>query len=151
MSAITFKTANAEVVNTAKNDNKLSRGFSPFQDGTTFKVTGYDFVSKIEDGVKDATTAFPVLKTTIGDLFLSSILRPRVTIDGKKAESKGDATDAIKKCIAENRDKTDGEILEIIVKELKDHEIVVKRTEYAAPSKYRAAQFSATIDLHFKK
>lgn len=129
----------------------ISRGTSPFQQGVVFNVTGFGFVQAEIDGkvAKDART-IPVLKTTIGDLFLSMVTRQKLDADNNILKPSGTANKKIAEIIRENLNKNDGEILTAIVNELNNCPIVVSRKPYAALSKDGRRFAAELIELNFK-
>lgn len=135
MSRLTgFKTAEETEIQTANNSTSIKQGNSPFQHNVVFTVSGFSYEKAEMDG-KVAQDAYlnPVLKTSVGSLFVSTILRSRVDFDGKVLTPDGTFNRFVREQIATH--KTNGEILQAIVDGCKDKKINTRRTPYSAMSK----------------
>lgn len=146
-----FIKADEKAVKVANGSFSISMGTSPFQHGVEFKVTGFTYKQAQNDGkvTKDAYLN-PILETSVGDLFLSTILKPRVNSEGKVVTPNGTFNVAVKELIAKMNGKSNGEILTAIVSLCKDKEIVVKRVPYAAKSKDGRTYAASLVNLNFK-
>ena len=78
-----FQTAETNEVQTANASTSIKRGNSPFQHNVQFTISGFSYEKAEMDGKvsKDAYLN-PVLTTSVGSLFLSTVLRSRVKADG---------------------------------------------------------------------
>lgn len=109
---------------------------SPFLDGVVLTISDFGFrVAEIDGKVAKDARVLPVLVTSVGDLFISMLIRSKVDKDGNILETSGDLNELVKSKIAELRGKTDGEILSAIVGECKGKKFVVKRQNFAALTK----------------
>lgn len=137
---------------TADESLSISLGTSPFQNGALFKVTGFGYKQAENDG-KVAVNARvnPVLTTSIGDLFLSMAIKPKIDAEGKVREPNGSFNKHVKDTIQANLGKSNGEILQAIVDGCKDKEIFVTKTNIDALSKDGRHYASSLITLDFKK
>lgn len=146
-----FVKADDKKIEAANNSFSISMGNSPFQQGVTFKVTGFTYKQAQNDGKVDAN-AFtnPVLETTIGDMFLSMTLKARVNAEGKILEPNGTFNQFIKDTISKMGGKSNGEILTAIVDGCKDKEVVVSRQPYAAMTKDGRKFAASLVVLDFK-
>lgn len=130
----------------------ISLGTSPFQNGITFKVGDFNYKQVENDGKVDINTRVnPVLTTSVGDLFLSMIIKPKIDASGKIHEPNGDFNRYVKNTIQANLGKSNGEILQAIVDGCKGREIVVTRTHIDALSKDGRHYPTSFIVLDFKK
>lgn len=126
-----FKTVNEQVKQVADKRFTLSMGTSPFQEGVRFQVTDYAYQQAETDGRIDPKARVnPVLVTTVGNLFLSMLTRPKVNAEGQILRPNGTFNQAVAAKIAEMHDKADGEILKAIVEMLRDKTIVTHRVEF---------------------
>ena len=126
-----FKTINEQAKQVADKRFTLSMGTSPFQEGVKFQVTDYAYQQAENDGKIDPKARVsPVLVTTVGNLFLSMLTRPKVNSDGQILRPNGTFNQAVATKIAEMHDKADGEILKAIVKTLYVKTIITHRTEF---------------------
>ena len=86
----------------------LSKGISPFQHDVEFTVTGWNMVVPVVDGKKnDKANPIPVLTTTAGDAFISMIIKPKITAEGKMVEPNGTFNKMVKEMIVSNKGKSD--------------------------------------------
>lgn len=116
---------------------------SPFQHGVTFTISGYDYKKPEVDGrVQEDAPTCPVLTTSVGDLFLSTVLRPKVNKDGAILEPNGSFNRVVREIILQKT--TNGEILTAIVAASKDKKVRVTRVPYVGLSK-DGRQFPAAI------
>lgn len=146
-----FVKADENKIAAANSSFTISMGNSPFQHGVTFTVTGFTYKQAQNDGKVDANaSANPVLTTNVGDLFLSVILRARVTSEGNVLEPQGTFNQFVKRTISKMTGKSNGEILAAIVDGCKDKEVVVKRQPYAAATRDGRTYASSLIVLNFK-
>lgn len=128
----------------------LSSRNSPFIDKVEFKVEDYLFVRKEEDGVVDPKSRpIAVLKTSVGNLFLSMLTRRKVDSKGAIKEPNGSFNVVVRKCISDNSGKSDGEILTELVKLCKGKKLVVKRTAFVTTGKY-GDYATDLIEINFK-
>lgn len=133
-----FSELNGNALESAKNGFNISLGNSPFQDNVVFTVNGFTFTVPMEDGKekKDART-LPVLVTSVGNLYLSLLLKRKVTSDGRILTPDGTLNQVVREIIGRLANKTDGEILQSIVDDprIKGHNIKVKRTSFIMKSR----------------
>lgn len=114
---------------------------SPFANNATFKITGYDFVQYIIDGVKKDRVHL-VFKTSIGDLPISLLTRPRVDFENKIHRPAGSFVAKFIE-IASKPNMTNGKLAEDVVEAVKGKQIKVTsidiicqgRTKYPASIK----------------
>lgn len=114
---------------------------SPFANNATFKITGYDFVQYIIDGVKRDRVHL-VFKTSIGDLPISLLTRPRVDFENKIHRPAGSFVAKFIE-IASKPNMTNGKLAEDVVEAVKGKQIKVTsidiicqgRTKYPASVK----------------
>lgn len=146
-----FIKADENAVKSANNSFSISMGTSPFQHGIEFTVSGFTYKQAENDG-KVAKDAYlnPILETSVGDLFLSTVLKSRVNSEGKVVTPNGSFNIAVRETIAKMSGKSNGEILTAIVGLCKDKEIVVERVPYAAKSKDGRAYAASLVVLNFK-
>lgn len=132
--------------------HRISTGSSAFQPNVVFQVNGYGYKKAEKDGKVDADAPFnPILTTTIGvDVFLSMITRARVDSDGKILEPNGTFNNFVKKTIAQNGSKSDGEILQAIVNGVQGKDIIVTRKPYVGLSSDNRRYPAALVILDFK-
>ena len=108
-------------------DNEQFKGQSPWAEGVTFTVSGYAY--RALDG-KENEQALPVLETSLGDLFVSTLGKPKVDAEGTRIVPNGTF----------NRDwlaldkvgKTNKEVLTALVGLTKDKTLVAHRRDYVA-------------------
>lgn len=111
----------------ANADEAQWKGSSPWQEGVTFTVSGYAY--RAQDG-KESTQALPVLETSLGDLFVSTLGKLKVDAEGNRIVPNGTL----------NRDwlaidkvgKTNKEVLTALVGLTKDKTLVCHRRDYVA-------------------
>lgn len=143
-----FQTANTDETKTADASTSIKRGNSPFQQNVQFDVTGSSYQKAEIDG-KVEKDAFlnPVLNTSVGSLFLSTILRSRVKSDGTVLTPDGTFNKFCREQIS--KFNTNGEILKAIVDGCKDKKIIVNRVPYASLTKDGRPVASFLVELNF--
>lgn len=143
-----FQTAEANEVQTANASTSIKRGNSPFQHNVQFTVSGFSYEKAEMDGKvsKDAYLN-PVLTTSVGSLFLSTVLRSRVKADGTVVTPDGTFNKFCREQIAKHN--TNGEILQAIVDGCKDKKVVVNRVPYASLTKDGRTVASFLVELNF--
>lgn len=143
-----FQTAEANEVQTANTSTSIKRGNSPFQHNVQFTVSGFSYEKAEMDGKvsKDAYLN-PVLTTSVGSLFLSTVLRSRVKADGTVVTPDGTFNKFCREQIAKHN--TNGEILQAIVDGCKDKKVVVNRVPYASLTKDGRTVASFLVELNF--
>lgn len=150
MSLTTFANLQGNAAKTADSSKSLGQSFSPFQDGKTFKVSGYGYKVLETDGkVSEDARPLPVLKTTLGDLFISMAVRPKVSADGEILTPDGTFNDFVRDTILANPDKTNKELLSLIVKGCKDKEVTVRRTPYPSTTREGTRYVAFMVNLDF--
>lgn len=123
----------------------VGESISPFQDGKTFKVTDYSYKQVTDDGkVRQDAAPLPVLKTSIGDLYLSMVTRSKITADGEILTPNGTFNDFVRDIIASNSEKSNKEIMTLIVEGCKNKEIKVTREPYIGLSQ-RGTRFATSL------
>ena len=143
-----FQTATESETNTANASTSIKQGNSPFQHNVQFTVSGFSYEKAEVDGKVDKDAYLnPVLVTSIGSLFLSTILRSRVTFDGSVLTPDGTFNKFCREQISKY--STNGEILQAIVDGCKDKKIVVTRTPFATISKDGRRIPSFLVELNF--
>lgn len=143
-----FQTAEANEVQTANASTSIKRGNSPFQHNVQFTISGFSYEKAEMDGKvsKDAYLN-PVLTTSVGSLFLSTVLRSRVKADGTVITPDGTFNKFCREQIAAHN--TNGEILQAIVDGCKDKKVVVNRVPYASLTKDGRTVASFLVELNF--
>ena len=143
-----FQTAEANEVQTANASTSIKRGNSPFQHNVQFTISGFSYEKAEMDGKvsKDAYLN-PVLTTSVGSLFLSTVLRSRVKADGTVVTPDGTFNKFCREQIAKHN--TNGEILQAIVDGCKDKKVVVNRVPYASLTKDGRTVASFLVELNF--
>lgn len=133
--------------NTADSSTTIKRGNSPFQHNVQFTITDHSYRKAEMDG-KVAKDAYlnPVLVTSIGDLFLSTVLRSRVKSDGTVITPDGTFNKFCREQIAAHN--TNGEILQAIVDDCKDKKVVVNRVPYTSLTKDGRTVASFLVELN---
>lgn len=133
-----FSELNGNALEIAKGGFNISLGSSPFQDNVEFVINDFTFTVPMEDGKekKDAR-ALPVLITSIGNLYLSLLLKRKVTSDGRILTPNGTLNQVVREVIGKSNSLSDGEILQSIVGDprIKGHNIKVKRTSFIMKSR----------------
>lgn len=149
MSKLTgFQTVSTDERSNFDSKTTIRMSNSPFQHGVVFTVSGYDYKKPEVDGKVDTDApTCPVLTTSIGDLFLSTILRPKVNKDGAILEPNGSFNKAVREIIPQKT--TNGEILTAIVAAAKDKKVRVTRVPYVGLSKDGRQFPAAIIQLDF--
>ena len=121
---------------------------SPFQHGVVFTVSGYDYKKPETDGrVQEDAPTCPVLTTSIGDLFLSTVLRTKCDFEGHILEPNGTFNKAVREIITQK--VTNGEILTAIVEIAKGRQVKVTRVPYVGLSKDGRRFPTALVQLDF--
>ena len=129
-----FQTAAESETNTANASTSIKQGNSPFQHNVQFTISGFSYEKAEVDGKVDKDAYLnPVLVTSVGSLFLSTVLRSRVKDDGSVLTPNGTFNKFCREQISKYN--TNGEILKAIVDGCKDKKIVVNRIPFAAISK----------------
>ena len=131
-----FVKADDNKIEAANKSFTISMGGSPFQPGATFVVTGFTYKQAEIDGKvgADAPTS-PVFITSIGDMFLSMVIKAKVSAEGSILEPNGTFNHYVKDTISRMSGKSNGEILKAIVDGCKDKKVAVSRQPYVAISK----------------
>lgn len=135
MSKLTgFQTATENETNAANASTSIKQGNSPFQHNVQFTISGFSYEKVEIDGKVDKDAYLnPVLVTSVGNLFLSTILRSRIKDDGSVLTPDGTFNKFCREQISKHN--TNGEILKAIVDGCKDKKIIVSRIPFAAISK----------------
>lgn len=125
-----FENASAVQVTNFNADNSLGATTSPFIDGVKFTIS--DTAVRVANTKrKDGSAVMsPVLVTSIGDLFISMLVRSRVTADGDIVTPSGTLNVAVRDIIAANHGKTNGEILAAILAAVRGKTYIVKSDSY---------------------
>lgn len=145
-----FVSASNDARNNANKSNSIALGHSPFQHNVRFTVSGFDYKVAQEDGKVDPKARLnPVLTTSVGDLFLATLTRSRVDADGHILEPNGTFNEFVRKTIAENSTKTNGEILTAIVEGCKDKQLIVERVPYVALSRDKRRFAASLVKVNF--
>ena len=145
-----FVSASNEDRENANESRTIALSNSPFQHHVRLTVSGFDYKRAQEDGKVDPKARLnPVLTTSVGDLFLSTLTRSRVDVDGHVLEPDGTFNAFVRKTIAENSTKTNGEILTAIVNGCKDKVLIVKRVPYAGLSKDGRRFGASLVKINF--
>ena len=143
-----FQTATENETNVANASTSIKQGNSPFQHNVQFTVSGFSYEKAEVDGKVDKDTYLnPVLITSVGSLFLSTVLRSRVKDDGSVLTPDGTFNKFCREQISKYN--TNGEILKAIVDGCKDKKIVVNRIPFAAISKDGRHIPSFLVELNF--
>lgn len=146
-----FRTASQSEIENASKLNTLSRGTSPFQQGVALTISGYSYEKAEIDGkVAADAKPQPVLKTSVGSLFVKSLSRNGVKADGSIIEHKGTFNAFVRDIIASNPDKNDGQLLQLIVDGCQGKTILVDRIPYSAKSKDGRVYATSLVDFNFK-
>lgn len=145
-----FVSASNDARENANKSNSIALGHSPFQHNVHFTVGGFDYKVAQEDGKVDPKARLnPVLTTSVGDLFLTTLTRSRVDADGHVLEPDGTFNAFIREMIAKNSTKTNGEILTAIVEGCKDKQLIVERVPYVGLSKDGRRFATSLIKINF--
>ena len=145
-----FVSASNDARENANKSNSIALGHSPFQHNVRFTVDRFDYKVAQEDGKVDPKARLnPVLTTSVGDLFLTTLTRSRVDADGHVLEPDGTFNAFVRKTIAENSTKTNGEILTAIVEGCKDKQLIVERVPYVGLSKDGRRFATSLIKINF--
>lgn len=143
-----FQTADANEVQTANASTSIKRGNSPFQHNVEFTISDFSYEKAEMDGKvsKDAYLN-PVLTTSVGSLFLSTVLRSRVKSDGTVITPDGTFNKFCREQITAHN--TNGEILQAIVDGCKDKKVVVNRVPYSSLTKDGRIVAGFLVELNF--
>ena len=145
-----FVSASNDARENANKSNSIALGHSPFQHNVRFTVTGFDYKVAQEDGKVDPKARLnPVLTTSVGDLFLTTLTRSRVDADGHVLEPNGTFNTFVRETIVKNSTKTNGEILTAIVEGCKDKQLIVERVPYVGLSKDGRRFATSLIKINF--
>lgn len=145
-----FVSASNDARENANKSNSIALGHSPFQHNVKFTVGGFDYKVPQEDGKVDAKARLnPVLTTSVGDLFLTTLTRSRADADGNVLEPDGTFNAFVRKTIAENATKTNGEILTAIVKGCENKQLIVERVPYVGLSKDGRRFATSLVKVNF--
>ena len=128
--ALTFEEVKPDDVQIADESTSIEDGNSPFQNNVQFTISGYTYVKAKNDGVvdKDARSV-PVFKTSVGNLFLNTIIRSQVKSDGSIITPNGTFNEFVKQQIAQK--STNKEIMAAVVQGCQGKQIRVTRIPYA--------------------
>lgn len=135
----TLTAQGAADIDAVKND-KFTASRSPFQDGVKFTVNGYDFKDVYINDEKKNNAPCLVLTTSVGDLFLSTLFKSKVTAKGDILKPNGTFVQQVNKLIT--ADITNEGLLKAIVKTFKDKQIVVRRIDYVAQNGNKQSAYS---------
>lgn len=145
-----FVSASNDARENANKSNSIALGHSPFQHNVRFTVGGFDYKVAQEDGKVDPKARLnPVLTTSVGDLFLTTLTRSRVDADGHVLEPNGTFNTFVRETIVKNSTKTNGEILTAIVEGCKDKQLIVERVPYVGLSKDGRRFATSLIKINF--
>lgn len=143
-----FVKANDNAIENANKSNSIKRGESPFQHGITFTVSGFTYEQAEIDGKVDKNAFLnPVLTTSVGSLFLSTVLRSRVTASDEVLTPSGSFNKFVREQISSHN--SNGEILQAVVDGCKGKTIQVVRKPYAAITKDGRRYGASLIELNF--
>lgn len=146
-----FKPVNDDAKAVANKSFTISMGSSPFQDNVEFTVSDYDYRQAENDGKVDKDAYMnPVLVTSVGDLFLSTIVKAKVKADGTIIAPSGTFNVFVKNTIASMSGKSNGEILKEIVKGCAGKVLLVSRVPYAAKAKDDRKYAASLVNISFK-
>lgn len=145
-----FQTVSDATIASASAKFTLIRSVSPFQPNVQFRITGFTFkVAEIDGKVPTDARPQPVFTTTIGaDLFVRALTRPVPTTDGP-LEHKGTFNLYVRDTIATHKDKSDGELLQLMVDECKDRDLIVERIPYNARSRDGREYATSLVEIYF--
>lgn len=122
-------------IEAAKASKSLTMGTSSFVTGAEFTVSGFEYVAIDESDPK--SNRYPAFQTSLGTLSVQSLLRAvpikPIEVDGKLVTAKrpeGTFHDLVRKVLADNRGKTNDEVLPLLVDACKDKVFVVRDREY---------------------
>ena len=145
-----FVSASNDARENANKSNSIALGHSTFQHNVRFTVGGLDYKVAQEDGKVDPKARLnPVLTTSVGDLFLTTLTRSRVDADGHVLEPNGTFNTFVRETIVKNSTKTNGEILTAIVEGCKDKQLIVERVPYVGLSKDGRRFATSLIKINF--
>lgn len=143
-----FRQAEDNEVQTANSSTSIKRGNSPFMHNVQLTISGFTYEKAEIDGKVDKDAFLnPVLVTSVGSLFLSTVLRSRVKSDGTVLTPDGTFNRFCREQISTHN--SNGEILQAIVDGCKDKKIVVNRIPYAALTKDGRTIASFLVELNF--
>lgn len=124
----------AQALEQAKNSKSLTMGTSAFTTGAQFTISGYSY-----EAVENSDNRYPAFVTSLGSLSVQSLLRAKAVkpyVDKATGETifarqpQGELHDLIRRILAENRGKTNDEVLPLLVEACKDKTFVVRLREY---------------------
>lgn len=146
-----FQTASNDVIASESTKRTLTRSVSPFQPGVGFRITGFTYkLAEIDGKVGKDARPQPVFTTNINaDLFVRALTRAVATTDGP-LEHKGTFNLYVRDTIVRHKDKSDGELLQLMVDECKDRDLIVERVPYTARSKDGREYAASLVDIYFK-
>ena len=145
-----FFSASNDARENANKSNSIALSNSPFRHNVKFTVGGFDYKVAQEVGKVDPKARlYPVLTTSVGDLFLTALTRSRVDVDGNVLEPNGTFNAFVRKTIAENSTKTNGEILTAIVKGCENKQLIVERVPYVGLSKDGRRFATSLVKINF--
>ena len=145
-----FFSASNDARENANKSNSIALSNSPFRHNVKFTVGGFDYKVAQEVGKVDPKARlYPVLTTSVGDLFLSTLTRSRVDVDGNILETNGTFNAFVRKTIAENSTKTNGEILTAIVKGCENKQLIVEHVPYVGLSKDGRRFATSLVKINF--
>lgn len=127
--------------------NQIWRGVSPFQNGATFTVTGWELTVYTIDG-KESKNSHLTLKTSIGSLDLRTLFRIHFSRDNKPVSPSGTVVDAIKQIVG-LQEQTNQQLGEAIVNQLRGRQIRVTRIPYLAINSSGDFYPTASMQLDF--
>lgn len=143
-----FQTATENETNAANASTSIKQGNSPFQHNVQFTISKFSYEKAEVDGKVDKDAYLnPVLITSVGSLFLSTVLRSRVKDDGSVLTPDGTFNKFCREQISKYN--TNGEILKAIVDGSEDKKIVVNRIPFASISKDGRRIPSFLVELNF--
>ena len=145
-----FVSASNDARENANKSNSIALSHSPFQHNVKFTVGGFTYKVAQEDGKVDPKARLnPVLTTSVGDLFLSTLTRSRVDADGNVLEPNGTFNEFVRKTLSECSAKTNGETLTAIVDGCKDKTLIVERVPYVGLNKNGGRYATSLIKINF--
>ena len=146
--ALTFEEVKPDDVQIVDESTSIKDGNSPFQNNVQFTISGYTYVKAKNDGVvdKDARSV-PVFKTSVGNLFLSTIIRSQVKSDGSVITPNGTFNEFVKQQIAQK--STNKEIMSTVVQGCQGKQIRVTRIPYAGLTRDNRPIVKFLVQLDF--
>ena len=143
-----FEEVNQIDVEIADASTSIKDSNSPFQQNVQFTISGHTYVKVKNDGIvdKDARSV-PVFKTSVGNLFLSTIIRSQVKSDGSVITPNGTFNEFVKRQIAEK--STNKEIMSAVVQGCQGKRIRVTRVPYAGLTRDNRPIAKFLVELNF--